>query len=159
MEIVKNIKEEDRTNKICRLVLNFVHEEIIKQFIDKKGKCKESTFWLLKCISNDGKFSRNSFFFNNFNLKIKKHTFLEILLSGKLTKDYQYKYFISYLTYLYSKYIQLNDVESIIKIRNKLFDENSTRLLPYSMINDFKKTCLKSVIICFVLFVCVFFKF
>jgi hypothetical protein len=53
MEIDK--KEDDTTNKICRLVLNFVHEELLNQFISNNGDCKESTFWLLKSISSDGK--------------------------------------------------------------------------------------------------------
>jgi hypothetical protein len=67
------------------------------------------------------------------------------LTSEKITKEYQYKCVLSYLLYLYSRYIKTNKIEILIKIKERLFDEDSTRLIPFSMINELKITCLKTV--------------
>ena len=46
--------DDDKTIKVCRLVMNFAHEELLNQFLNNKGDCKDSASCLLKCISSYG---------------------------------------------------------------------------------------------------------
>ena len=38
---------EENTNKLFRLVVNFVYDELMNQFISNYGDCKSSTFCLI----------------------------------------------------------------------------------------------------------------
>ena len=48
------------TSRIFRFVVNFVYEELLNQFLNNNGECKESTYLLINWTSivensNDGK--------------------------------------------------------------------------------------------------------
>ena len=50
---------EENTNKLFRQLVNFVYEELLNQFLNNNGDCKESTYLLLNWTSivensNDG---------------------------------------------------------------------------------------------------------
>ena len=53
------IDSDETTNRLFRLVVNFVYEELLNQFINNNGHCKDSTFLLINWgsileNSNDG---------------------------------------------------------------------------------------------------------
>ena len=121
------------TARLFRLVVNFVYEELLSQFLNNNGECKESTFLLINWTSiiensNDG-------------------------LYGKLEKKIIYKCYISYLVNLFSQYLKTRDTCVIKRIQKILYDENLLFSNPFSfsITNEIKKSCLKIVSFCFLI--------
>ena len=54
--------EPDSTFRISRLLINLIYDEILNQFLHMNGKCKESTFNLLKIIDNEDILDSRAFF-------------------------------------------------------------------------------------------------
>jgi hypothetical protein len=53
--------KKDPTNKIFRHLLDFVYEELLNQFINNNGDCKDSTFRLVNWL-NITNYSTNGIF-------------------------------------------------------------------------------------------------
>ena len=39
--------KKDLTEEFFRIIVDFVYEELLHQYINQKGNCKASTFWLI----------------------------------------------------------------------------------------------------------------
>lgn len=57
MEIDNNNQIMNISDKICKLIVNYVYEECCKQFISNNGNLDNLTFWLFKACCSNGKYS------------------------------------------------------------------------------------------------------
>ncbi len=48
------MNESDSTIKVSKILVNFIYDEILTQFLKMKGNCKETTFNLIACVTHHG---------------------------------------------------------------------------------------------------------
>jgi hypothetical protein len=72
---------EENTNKLFRLVVNFVYDELLNQFIKNYGDCKSSTFCLINwdVLVNNRNSGNFSFCLLNYEVDITSYFYLRYL--------------------------------------------------------------------------------
>jgi hypothetical protein len=69
--------------------------------------------------------------------------FLKVIY-GKLEENFDYKSYLAYVVYQFSQYIKTGEVNFLTEIKNIVFDV-SIRSIPFTVKNDLKIICLKTV--------------